>query len=76
MSREDLVRGLPRPALAAAPSPADVLGHGPLLGDDLFGLLGGDRGAVDARRQVQQRDQSALLILSLAAIARMTHLSA
>jgi hypothetical protein len=46
MSRVDLVMGLPRPALVAAPPPAHVLGDGPLCGDELFGLLRGDRAAV------------------------------
>jgi hypothetical protein len=43
MSGEDLLRGLPLPA---APLPADLFGHGPVLGDDGLGLGGGDRGAV------------------------------
>src|SRR5512133_3656454 len=43
MSGEDLLRGLP---LLVAPLPAELLGHGPLLGDDGLGLGGGDRGAV------------------------------
>ena len=46
MSFEDLLRGLP-PCLAAASPAADLLGHGPVLGDDLLGLGGGDRCAVD-----------------------------
>ena len=37
MSGEDLLRGLPLPA---APLPADLFGHGPLLGDDGLGLGG------------------------------------
>jgi hypothetical protein len=43
MSGEDLLRGLPLPAV---PLPADVFGHGPVLGDDGLGLGGGERGAV------------------------------
>jgi len=39
MSCEDLLRGLPL-CLAAAPPAADLLRHGPVLGDDLLGLLG------------------------------------
>src|SRR6266540_4312481 len=46
MSFEDLLRGLP-PCLAAASPAADLLGHGPVLGDDLLGLGRGDRCAVD-----------------------------
>jgi hypothetical protein len=36
MSWVDLVRGLPRLGLAAAPSTAYVLADGPLVGDDLI----------------------------------------
>src|SRR4029453_2398909 len=43
MSGEDLLRGLPLPA---APTPADLFGHRPALGDDGLGLLGSDGGAV------------------------------
>jgi hypothetical protein len=43
MSLKDLLRALPLPA---APPSADLLGHGPVLGDDGLGLGGGDRGAV------------------------------
>ena len=43
MSGEDLLRGLP---LLAAPLPADLFGHGPVVGDDGLGLGGGDRGAI------------------------------
>jgi hypothetical protein len=43
MSLKDLLRGLPLPA---APLPADLFGHGPVLGDDGLGLGTGDRGAV------------------------------
>src|SRR6266487_597000 len=45
MSCEDLLRGLP-PCLAAASPVADLLGHGVALGDDLPGLIWGDRGVV------------------------------
>src|SRR6266568_9504170 len=45
MSCEDLLRGLPLRLAAAAPA-ADLLRHGPVLGDDGLGLLGGDGGAV------------------------------
>src|SRR6266568_4203379 len=43
MSCEDLLRGLP-PCLAAASPVADLLGHGVALGDDLPGLIWGERG--------------------------------
>src|SRR6266516_835330 len=52
MSLMDLVRGLPR--FLAASSAADLLGHGPVLGDDLFGLGGGDRGVVGVADDVGQ----------------------
>jgi hypothetical protein len=43
MSGEDLLRGLPLPVASLL---ADLFGHGPVLGDDLLGLGGGDRRAV------------------------------
>src|SRR5215213_5358790 len=49
MSGEDLVRGLP---LLAAPASADLFRHGPALGDDGLGLVGGDRGAVGVAEDV------------------------
>src|SRR6266516_848027 len=44
LSLEDFLGGLPR--LLAAPAGADLREHGPALGDDRFGLLGGDGPAV------------------------------
>src|SRR6478672_5371788 len=50
MSGEDVLRGLPRPAagfgFAAAAAGADLAGHGPVFGDDLFGGGRVDGGAV------------------------------
>ena len=46
MSCVDLVRGLPRSGLVAAPAAAHLPADSPLLGDDLLGFVGGDRGAV------------------------------
>jgi hypothetical protein len=43
MSCVDLLRGLP---LLVAPPSADLLWHGPVLGDDGLGLGGGDWGGV------------------------------
>jgi hypothetical protein len=43
VSFEDLLRGLPPCCLAAAPAAADLLGHGVAFGDDLLGLIRGDR---------------------------------
>jgi hypothetical protein len=43
MSLQDLLRGLPLPA---APPAADLFGDGPVVRDDLLGLLGSDRSAV------------------------------
>src|ERR671931_344242 len=61
MSCEDLLRGLP-PCLAAAPAAADLLGYGVVLGDDGFGLIWGDRGAIgvaDHIRHAAVQDRSA-----------------
>jgi len=49
MSGEDLLRGLP--LLGASPL-ADLFGHGPVVGDDGLGLLGGDGGAVGVAEDI------------------------
>src|SRR5215467_3433722 len=46
MSCEDLVRGLPRLCFSGPAACSDVVGNGPLLGDDRLGLGGCDRGSV------------------------------
>jgi hypothetical protein len=49
MSLQDLLRGLP---LLAAPAPADLFGDGPVVRDDLLGLLGSDRSAVGVAEHI------------------------